>query len=78
MIYPKNRPKQTCDYWLIIPNQQSLCIETNIYQEWTINYKLPSGQLQNITVNGAMSITINRGINSLIKAKLHYLNYYCE
>ena len=42
MIYPKNCPNQTCDYWLITPNQQTcgywlitpsqktLCIETNI------------------------------------------------
>ena len=26
VIYPKNRPNQTCDYWLITPNQQ-----TNIF-----------------------------------------------
>ena len=31
MIYPKNRPKQTCDYWLITLNQQNLFIETNIF-----------------------------------------------
>ena len=31
MIYPKNRPNQTCGYWLITPNQQTLCIETNIF-----------------------------------------------
>ena len=30
VIYPQNRPNQTCDYWLITPNQQTLCIETNI------------------------------------------------
>ena len=28
--YPKNRPNQTCDYWLIMPNQQTLGIETNM------------------------------------------------
>ena len=27
----KNRPKQTCDYWLITPNQQKLCIKTDIF-----------------------------------------------
>ena len=31
VIYPKNRPNQTCGYWLITPNQQTLCIETNIF-----------------------------------------------
>ena len=31
MLYPKNRPNQTCGYWLIIPNQQTLSIETNIF-----------------------------------------------
>ena len=30
-IYPKNCPSKTCDYWLITPNQQTLCIETNIF-----------------------------------------------
>ena len=30
VIHPKNRPKQTCDYSLITPNQQTLCIETDI------------------------------------------------
>ena len=31
VIYPKNCPNQTCDYWLITPNPQTLCIETNIF-----------------------------------------------
>ena len=31
VIYPKSRPNQICDYWLITPNQQTLCIETNIF-----------------------------------------------
>ena len=44
---PKNRPNQTCNYWLITQNQQALCIK--------INYlltagKSASGQLQNNTV----------------------------
>ena len=30
VIYLKSFPKQTSDYWLIKPNQQTLCIETNI------------------------------------------------
>ena len=29
--YSKNRPNQTYGYWLIRPNQQTLCIETNIF-----------------------------------------------
>ena len=31
VIYSQNCPNQTCDYWLITPNQQTLCIETNIF-----------------------------------------------
>ena len=31
LTYPKNRPKQTCDYLLITSNQQKLCIETDIF-----------------------------------------------
>ena len=27
-IYPNNLPNQRCDYWIITPNQQKLCIET--------------------------------------------------
>ena len=61
VIYPKNRPNQTCDYWLITPNQQTLCIETISFS---------SGQLQNNTVKDAMSITINRVIRSEIDISL--------
>ena len=35
--YPKNPLNQTCNYWLIKPNQQTLCIESNSFN---------SGQLQ--------------------------------
>ena len=31
VIYPENHPYQTSDYWLITPNQQTLCIRTNIF-----------------------------------------------
>ena len=31
VIYPKTHPNQTCGYWLIAPNQQTLCTETNIF-----------------------------------------------
>ena len=34
MIYPKNCPNQTSDYWLITPNQQRLCIQGNIFKQW--------------------------------------------
>ena len=43
-IYPKYHPNQTCDY-LITPKQQTLCIETNIFNQRAItkqqagNYK---------------------------------------
>ena len=64
VIYPKNCPNQTCDYCLITQNQQILCIETNIF--FTAgNYKPLRGQLQNSwqlqnnSVNGALTITIN-------------------
>ena len=67
-IYPKNRPIQTCDYWLITPNQQTLCIETNLLT--VSNYKSASGKLQN--VNGAMSISIN----SVIISKILNTNKY--
>ena len=69
-IYPKNRPIQTCDYWLITPNQQTLCIETNLLTVG--NYKSASGKLQNNTVNGAMSISIN----SVIISKILNTNKY--
>ena len=29
VIYNKTCPNQICDYWLITPNQQTLCIEIN-------------------------------------------------
>ena len=69
MIFPKNRPNQTCDYRLITPNQQTICIETYIFLKEG-NYKSVSGQLQNSgqlqsnTIHGAMSITINGVINN--------------
>ena len=27
---------ETCDYWLITRNLQTLCIKTNIFQQWKI------------------------------------------
>ena len=31
VVYPQNRLNQTCDSWLITPNQQTPFIETNIF-----------------------------------------------
>ena len=31
VIYPQICPNQTSDYWLITPNQLTLCIESNIF-----------------------------------------------
>ena len=49
MIYTKNALKQTCDYWLITSNQQTLYIETNpdIFIIWnpdiiSMSYSKPS------------------------------------
>ena len=54
---PKNRPSQICDNWSITPNQQTLSTETNVLK--VDNYKSVGRQLQNNTVNGGMSITVN-------------------
>ena len=68
VIYPKNLPNQTCGYWLITPNQKTLCIETNMFLT-AGNYKSSTGQLKNNSVNGAMLITINHVINNVILKK---------
>ena len=52
-IYSKNCQNQACDYWLITPNQQTLCVET------AGNYKSASRQLQNSIINDEMLITVN-------------------
>ena len=31
VIYPRNRSNKTCGCWLITPNQETFCIETNIF-----------------------------------------------
>ena len=51
VIYPQKCPSQAYGYWLITPNQQSICIETNIF--------FNSRQLQNNFVNNAILITIS-------------------
>ena len=66
VIYIKYFPNRICDYWLITPNQQTLCIETNIYFLTLGNYKSMSVQLQNNTVNCAMWITTNCVTNQVI------------
>ena len=45
VTYPRNLPNQTYRCWLIIPNQKTLCIETNIFLS-AGNYKSASGQLK--------------------------------
>ena len=46
VIYPKDFPNQICDYWLTTTNQQTLCFESNIFEERAItnqragNYKI--------------------------------------
>ena len=42
VIYPKNRPNQTCDYWLITLNQQTICIETNIFNNGQLQIRVPA------------------------------------
>ena len=71
MIYPKSCPNQTCEYWLITPNQQTLYIETNIFQQQVItdqrasNYKTAS-QVGTNSVNDAKLVKINRVINHVM------------
>ena len=57
VIYSKNPPNETYGYWLITPNQQTVCFE---------NYKIlqNSGQLQGNSVYGAMLITITMWFNA--------------
>ena len=77
-IYPRNHPNQTCGYWLITPNQQTLCIETD-YILTVGNYisaseKLQnSGQLQN---NCTILIAISRVITSeMLRLQFHENNF---
>ena len=65
VIYPQNCPNQACDYWLVTPNQQTLCTET-WYLLTAGNYKLASRQLQNNTVDSAMLKMTNDVINQVI------------
>ena len=39
-FHSKKFLNETCDYWLIAPNQLTLCIETNIFQQRAANYKI--------------------------------------
>ena len=47
VIYPQNYPNQICDYWLITPNNKHFVLKLISFN---------SGQLENNTVNGAMSV----------------------
>ena len=64
-------PEQNSAYWLITPNQKTLCIKTNILVT-ADNYKLASRQFKNNPVNGALLITINRVINDVILKKVSW------
>ena len=82
MIYHKNFPSQTCEYWLITTNKQALCNETNIFL--TVgNYKSASEQLQNSrqlennTVKAAMLIKINHVITE-VNSLIQLCNYQCH
>ena len=75
VIYPKHYPSQTWNYWLNTPNQQTLCIEANIFEQRAINYKSASGHLQNNTVNGEMSITINHDIMAVIQVQTQQIKH---
>ena len=61
--FSSNMNFETCDYWLITSNQQTLCIETNVFNSRKLQNR---GQLQINICNGAMLITINLGINEMI------------
>ena len=56
MIYPKNGPNQTCGYWLITPNYQTLWIENDIFNSGQLQISErqlhKNRQLQNNSVNG--------------------------
>ena len=69
VIYPEHCPNQTWNYWLNTPNQKTLCIEANIFEQRAINYKSASGHLQNNTVSGEMSITINHDIMAVTQVQ---------
>ena len=82
VIYHKNFPSQTCEYWLITTNKQALCNETNIFL--TVgNYKSASEQLQNRrqlennTVKAAMLIKINHVITE-VNSLIQLCNYQCH
>ena len=70
MIYPKNCSNQRCDYWLHQTNKDFVLKLILINSGQLQN----SGKLQNNTVNGAMSITINRVIKTdIVQIGFHLL-----
>ena len=75
VIYPKHCPNQTWNYWLSTPNQKTLCIEANIFEQRAINYKSASGHLQNNTVSGEMSITINHDIMAVTQVQTQQIKH---
>ena len=75
VIYPKHCPNQTWNYWLSTSNQKTLCIEANIFEQRAINYKSASGHLQNNTVSGEMSITINHDIMAVTQVQTQQIKH---
>ena len=81
VIYPRNCSNQTCDYWLITPNQQTLGLRLISFNrgqlqisEWAIRKQLVI-TLQNNTVSSAMSITTNcanKQVIIIFSNKLHF------
>ena len=55
-IFEKNRLNQTCEYWLMTPNQQTLCIETNIFSQRAItNQRVGRHKITPLTVQNEIS-----------------------
>ena len=78
-ILSKSSKSPEPNTWLLVNHTKPTnTLYWNQYLLTTSNYKSTSGQLQNSTVNGAMSITINRVINILIALNLRIvLNLNC-
>ena len=79
VIYRKYRLNHTCGYWLITPNQQTLCIETNIFQrpeitnQWARNYKIAGNyKITPLTVQCWLQLIV-----WLIESLLHFTCIEC-
>ena len=72
VIYTKNCPNQTCDYWLITPNQQTLCIETNIFYHRAITKQ--RYKITHIHKNVNLEVIF---CQLLLTQQVHYSHYHC-